>query len=113
MDLLIEPGDSVVLAVREYAPFVEDPSVRRVQKGGAAQRRQPAGQQADPSEAQVERRLDSLRPDSGSDPPPASDFDREIGPIGDSLEAPAQEEDALPAEVEPNEPPEDGQDLET
>jgi hypothetical protein len=113
MDLLIEPGDSVVLAVREYAPFVEDPSVRRVQKSGAVQRRQPVSREAEPSPAPVERRLDSLRPDSGSDPPPASDFDREIGPIGDSLEAPAQEEDAMPAEVEPNQPPEDGQDLET
>lgn len=40
MDLLIEPGDSVILAVREYEPFVEDPSVRRVQKSSSIQRRQ-------------------------------------------------------------------------
>ncbi|MGW8283804.1 MAG: hypothetical protein ACWGON_10945, partial [Gemmatimonadota bacterium] len=37
MDLLIEPGDSVILAVREYEPFVQDPSVRRVQKGSSIQ----------------------------------------------------------------------------
>ena len=56
MDLLIEPGDSVVLAVREYAPFVEDPSVRRVQKGSSTIQRRPepaaAGQENQTSEIQ-------------------------------------------------------------
>ena len=41
MDLLIEPGDSVILAVREYAPFVEDPAVRRVQKASSTIQRRP------------------------------------------------------------------------
>lgn len=55
MDLLIEPGDSVILAVREYEPFVEDPSVRRVQKGSSIQQRarpEAAGQEAGQSEIQ-------------------------------------------------------------
>lgn len=113
MDLLIEPGDSVVLAVREYAPFVEDPSVRRVQKGGAVQRRQPSGQQVDPPPAQVERRLDPIVPETDADLPDAASFDREIGPIGDSLEAPSQEEDSTPTEADPSTPSEDRQDLDT
>jgi len=56
MDLLIEPGDSVILAVREYAPFVEDPSVRRVQKGSSTIQRRPepaaVGQDNQPSAIQ-------------------------------------------------------------
>ncbi len=58
MDLLIEPGDSVILAVREYAPFVEDPSVRRVQKASSTIQRRPepaeVGQANQPSA--IERR---------------------------------------------------------
>jgi hypothetical protein len=56
IDLLVEPGDSVVLAVREYAPFVENPSLRRVQKAGefgrTVRRAQPAGEDAESGEIQ-------------------------------------------------------------
>jgi hypothetical protein len=95
MDLLIEPGDSVVLAVREYAPFVEDPSVRRVQKGGAVQRRQPAREQAEPPPSEIERRNAPPRPDAADEVPSDTEFRREIGPIVDSLRAPSEEGEEL------------------
>ncbi len=113
MDLLIEPGDSVVLAVREYAPFVEDPSVRRVQKGGAVQRRQPTREQADPPPAQIERRVDPIGPAADSDAPAASEFDREIGPVSDSVETPPAGEDDLPGAEETPTQDEDEQDPQT
>ena len=34
IDLLIDVGDSVVLAVDEYAPFIDDAKIRRVMKRG-------------------------------------------------------------------------------
>ena len=86
MDLLIEPGDSVILAVREYAPFVQDPAVRRVQKASSTIQRRPeptAVEQEDQSSA-IQRRLQEsagevmeLEPirDERKD-----DFAREIGP---------------------------------
>jgi len=107
MDLLIEPGDSVVLAVREYAPFVEDPSVRRVQKGNAIQRRQPTREQADPPQAEVQRRSAPPRADTAPSVPPDSEFQREIGPIDDSLESPVDGGDRDPDETPPSAPDEE------
>jgi len=73
IDLLVEPGDSVVLAVREYAPFVENPSLRRVQKAGefgrTVRRAAPAGE--DSGAGAVQRRpraaseTEAVEPDSG------------------------------------------------
>jgi hypothetical protein len=79
-----------VLAVREYAPFVEDPSVRRVQKGGAVQRRQPARELAEPPQSEIERRNSPPRSDTADEVPSNAEFEREIGPIGDSLRAPSE-----------------------
>ncbi|MDT8436544.1 MAG: hypothetical protein RRA92_07285 [Gemmatimonadota bacterium] len=60
IDLLVEPGDSVVLGVREYAPFVTDPSIRRVQKASEferVERRRPAAaDDAADEEGAVQRR---------------------------------------------------------
>ena len=86
MDLLIEPGDSVILAVREYAPFVEDPSVRRVQKGrSTVQRRaEPAAAEQERQSSEIQRR--EMKPaDEVMDLEPMRDdregeFYREIGP---------------------------------
>jgi len=110
MDLLIEPGDSVVLAVREYAPFVEDPSVRRVQKGNAIQRRQPTREQADPPQAEVQRRSAPPRADTAPSVLPDSEFQREIGPIDDSLESPVDGGDRDPDETPPPSAPDEEQD---
>ena len=101
MDLLIEPGDSVVLAVREYAPFVEDPSVRRVQKGHSVQRRQPAREQADPPQAEIQRRSMPARADSAPSASPDSGLDRDVGSVGDSLETPGNGGDRGPDETRP------------
>jgi len=99
MDLLIEPGDSVVLAVREYAPFVEDPSVRRVQKGHAIQRRQPPREQADPAPAEVQRRIAPTATDTAPTVPLDTVFDQEIGPAGDSLATDPDAADSDPDET--------------
>ncbi len=58
IDLLVEPGDSVVLAMREYAPFVEDPAIRRVQKSAEFSRTQRRAEPVDavPDPSAVERR---------------------------------------------------------
>jgi len=85
MDLLIEPGDSVILAVREYAPFVEDPSVRRVQKGSSTvqRRAEPAAAEQESQSSEIQRRskpanevmdLEPMRDDR------EGEFYREIGP---------------------------------
>ena len=86
MDLLIEPGDSVILAVREYAPFVEDPSVRRVQKGSSTIQRRPepaaAGQEDQASEIQ-RRQKESVGEVMELEPirdGPNDELSREIGP---------------------------------
>lgn len=36
IDLLVEPGDSVTLLLDRYRPFVEDPGLQGVRKGGRA-----------------------------------------------------------------------------
>ena len=101
MDLLIEPGDSVILAVREYAPFVEDPSVRRVQKGGSTIQRRPepatAAQEGETSA--VQRRTKPAN--EAMDPEPMRDdregeFYREIGPEDSTAAAP--EGEAVPTD---------------
>lgn len=38
IDLLVEQGDTVTLALRRYDPFIEDPTIQRVRKG------EPAGE---------------------------------------------------------------------
>ncbi len=46
IDLLVEPGDSVVLSLDRYGPFVEDPFLHGVRKGRAPAgggQREPAG----------------------------------------------------------------------
>ena len=101
MDLLIEPGDSVVLAVREYAAFVDDPSVRRVQKGHRVQRRQPTREQADPPQAEIQRRSVPARADSAPTASPDSEFMRELGPVDDSLEAPGNGGNRVPDVTQP------------
>lgn len=101
MDLLIEPGDSVVLAVREYAPFVEDPSVRRVQKGNAVQRRQPTRGQGDPPPAEIERRPVPSRLDPAASARPDSEFQQESRPAADSLEQAEDGEETNPMETQP------------
>lgn len=110
MDLLIEPGDSVVLAVREYAPFVEDPSVRRVQKGNAVQRRQPPRGQVDPPPAEIERRAVPSRPDTAASALPDSEFQRDSRPVEDSLEKPRDGAEANPVETQPPAATDDEQD---
>lgn len=86
IDLLVEPGDSVVLAVREYAPFVENPSLRRVQKAGefgrTVRRAAPAGEDADAGA--VRRR-----------PPPGGETD---AAVPDSEPAAGVAADSVPAE---------------
>jgi hypothetical protein len=101
MDLLIEPGDSVVLAVREYAPFVEDPSVRRVQKGSSIQRRPiEAAEEQGAEQPEVERRAKTPA-DEVMDLEPMRDdregeFYREIG--HEDSTAAAVEGEAVPAD---------------
>ena len=98
MDLLIEPGDSVILAVREYEPFVEDPSVRRVQKGSSIRRRPieaAEGQEAEQSEIQRRKvpanEVTGLEPTARED---KDDFAREIGPEDSTAAAVDGEADA-------------------
>jgi len=110
MDLLIEPGDSVVLAVREYAPFVEDPSVRRVQKGNAVQRRQPPRGQADPPPAEIQRRAEPSRPDTAALALPDSEFQPETPSVADSLEKARGGAEANPMETQPPAATDDEQD---
>jgi hypothetical protein len=101
MDLLIEPGDSVVLAVREYAPFVEDPSVRRVQKKSSIQRRPgPSAAEQEANQPEAERRAKTPA-DEVLDLEPMRDeregeFYREIGP--EDSTAAAVEGEAVPAD---------------
>ena len=101
MDLLIEPGDSVILAVREYAPFVEDPSVRRVQKGSSTvqRRAEPAAEEQESQSSEIQRRekpadevvdLEPMRDDR------EGEFYREIGP--EDSTAAAVEGEAVPAD---------------
>ena len=86
MDLLIEPGDSVILAVREYAPFVQDPAVRRVQKASSTIQRRPeptAVEQEDQSSAIQRRQQESAGEVMELEPirdERKVDFAREIGP---------------------------------
>lgn len=105
MDLLIEPGDSVILAVREYAPFVEDPAVRRVQKASSAIQRRPAPAAVEQENegAAIERRSkepanEVMRPEPIGDERD-TEFFREIGPA-DSAAA-AAEGEAEPTEDQP------------
>jgi hypothetical protein len=120
MDLLIEPGDSVILAVREYAPFVEDPSVRRVQKGGTQRRAVtgPAGQapaEAVRQEPQVERRqapVPEIEETDPAQPPSDEEFRRDIGPESESDEpadtaGTAEESQAADEPAEETEPPQE------
>jgi len=86
MDLLIEPGDSVILAVREYAPFVQDPAVRRVQKASSTIQRRPEpaeGEQEDQTSAVQRRQKESVGEVMEVEPirdERKDDFAREIGP---------------------------------
>ena len=48
IDLLVDIGDTVVLEVDEYAPFVNDARIRRVAKRGDA----PASSETEPAEPQ-------------------------------------------------------------
>jgi hypothetical protein len=112
MDLLIEPGDSVILAVREYAPFVEDPAVRRVQKASSTiqRRAEPANQNS-----AIERRPKEspVTPTQTLDEDMKEDFAREIGPTDslpeaeesgiDSVDAPPEEDRAPEEQQEPQE----------
>ncbi len=106
MDLLIEPGDSVVLAVREYAPFVEDPSVRRVQKARARSREPSVGAQS-PARSEIERRavpraaeesVDTTRTDLDEE------FRRDIGPAGDTTSGARRSEESEGEANPPTEP---------
>jgi hypothetical protein len=101
MDLLIEPGDSVVLAVREYAPFVEDPSVRRVQKGGGSRRSVPARDEDVAAPVEIERRQapapTGAKADREPDTPSATESPREPGVVDDSAGAALE---VSPGEVE-------------
>ena len=117
MDLLIEPGDSVILAVREYAPFVEDPAVRRVQKASSTIQRR-----AEPADAEQANQTSAIERRAKESPvPPAQmldedlkeDFAREIGPTDslpeaeesgiDSVDAPPEEDRAPEERQEPQE----------
>jgi hypothetical protein len=95
MDLLIEPGDSVVLAVREYAPFVEDPSVRRVQKGATVRRSNPARMQNEAAPAEIERRPTPAQTEQ-QPAQPETDATRELDAPADSefFREPGAKEDA-------------------
>lgn len=117
MDLLIEPGDSVILAVREYAPFIEDPSVRRVQKGGSTiqRRAQPAEAEQGNQNSAIERRPKEspVTVTQTLDEDMKENFTREIGPTDslpeaeesgiDSATAPAEEDRAPEEQQEPQE----------
>ena len=110
MDLLIEPGDSVILAVREYAPFVEDPAVRRVQKASSTiqRRAEPADAEQENEAPAVERRSkdpasEVMRPEPIGDERD-TEFLREIGPADSS----AAEGEAVSADDPPQDPPSPG-----
>ncbi len=45
IDLLIQAGDSVTVAVPQYRPFLEDPEIARVAKSRAMGRQEPGGHQ--------------------------------------------------------------------
>lgn len=98
MDLLIEPGDSVILAVREYEPFVEDPSVRRVQKGSSIQGRPiEAAEEQDAGQSEIQRRKVPANEVVGLEPTAPDhkeDFNREIGPEDSTAAAVEGEADA-------------------
>jgi hypothetical protein len=93
IDLLVEPGDSVVLAVREYAPFVENPSLRRVQKaeefGRTVRRARPAAE--DTGAGAVQRRpRPAAEPDAGADeesPPVAAGTEDTVPPTPDWIDS--------------------------
>jgi len=99
IDLLVEPGDSVVLAVREYAPFVENPSLRRVQKAGefgrTVRRAVPAGEDSGAGAVQRRPRLaeeaGAVEPDSE----PAADA------AADSIPAAPEGGDSAPPGTDP------------
>ena len=77
IDLLVEPGDSVILAVREYAPFVENPSLRRVQKSGefgrTVRRASPAGEDTGAGAVQRRPRAEEETDAAVADTPPSVD----------------------------------------
>jgi hypothetical protein len=93
IDLLVEPGDSVVLAVREYAPFVENPSLRRVQKaeefGRTVRRARPAAE--DTGAGAVQRRpRPAAESDAGADeesPPVAAGTEDTVPPTPDWIDS--------------------------
>ncbi len=59
IDLLVQKGDTLTLALRRYEPFVQDPTIERVRKQEAA-KPEPAKQEPAP------------RPKGSEPPPPAS-----------------------------------------
>lgn len=50
IDLLVQEGDSMALAVRKYGPFVENPRIARVVSAGVAPRAAPPDTAGRPSQ---------------------------------------------------------------
>jgi len=96
IDLLVEPGDSVVLAVREYAPFVENPSLRRVQKadefGRTVRRARPADDDTGGT-AEVQRRPRTTEEpedvEAGSEPAAGVDAADSVAPMPEWIDSTA------------------------
>lgn len=99
IDLLVEPGDSVVLAVREYAPFIENQSLRRVQKaddfGRTVRRAKPADEDAGDGEVQ-RRERPAGEPEEGA--AAAENLEEESGDAVDSLRGAPEWIDSAPPE---------------
>ena len=57
IDLLVQKGDTVTLALRRYEPFVEDPAIERVRK-------------LQPTKPEAEKQEPIPRPKAGEPPPP-------------------------------------------
>ncbi len=88
IDLLVEEGDTVTLALGEYEPFVDNPSIRAVKKAEAADPTpEPAAPAPEPATG---------LPPSGMDEPPSGEAD------GEPAEAPGAEAELeeWPAEAE-------------
>jgi len=75
IDLLVDVGDTVVLEVEEYAPFVDDPRIRRVAKKGDARR---AAEMPAQGEAVEDSAPDEMMPAEDSVPTAETMQDAEV-----------------------------------
>lgn len=81
IDLLIQEGDEVTLALREFEPFVTDPTIRRVRKGEGA-----AGAPGRVPEPSAEPPDAPLEPQAEPAPEPPDGAELEEWPDGEPVE---------------------------